>query len=193
MMARASESEVLVTASESEELGPVFNMIGDIPAKMNTLQRELINVVGRSNLKITQLSFSISTKTGYLSFKMPGKCQEDAGGDGFFGGSNGPGYGISRRNRRERMKAERATKSNKDTISSVSEEEATSSGYSSEENYKTKEELMESYEIHEDILVIENDALKNEIDDNLVNKSQEVIKDINSEIGCSAIQTFRHS
>jgi hypothetical protein len=172
------------TASENGVLRPV--------CKMNTLQQDLIKVVEKHNLKITQLSFSISTKTGSLSFKMPGKCQEDAGGDGSFGGYNAPGYGISRRNRRERRKLERATKSNKDTPSPVSEEEATS-GYSSEENSKTKEELKESYEIHEDILVIENNALKNEIDDNLVNKSKEVIKDINSEIGCSAIQTFRHS
>ena len=43
---------------------PVCNMIGEIPAIMNNLPKELLSVIDWSNLEMTQLSFSFSTKIG---------------------------------------------------------------------------------------------------------------------------------
>jgi hypothetical protein len=179
---------------------------------MNILQQDLIKVVEKHNLKIRQINISFSTNTGCtgsLSFRMPDKCQDNAsGGDDSFSGDDASVYGKSRRNRRVRRKLERAAKSKSPTTS-----EDGTSGYSSEEYSKTKEDkkddLKESYEKlenilviewdalekekHEDDLIIEKDAFKNEKDDKQVNERREVIGNINSAIGISDVQTNGHS
>ena len=70
---------------------PVCKMIettSGIPAMeaMHNLQLELLHVIDRSNLSITNLSFS--TKCGTLCFDMPskGRWRGNTGGPGSIGG-----------------------------------------------------------------------------------------------------------
>ena len=70
---------------------------------MNKLQLELLHVIDRSNLSITNLSFS--TKCGTLCFDISGKGRW-RGNTGGTGSTDGSGGGRkSRRRRRERRAA----------------------------------------------------------------------------------------
>ena len=70
---------------------------------MHTLKLELLHVIDRSNLSITNHSFS--TKFGTLCFDMPGKGRW-RGNTGGTGSTDGSGDGRkSRRRRRERRAA----------------------------------------------------------------------------------------
>ena len=115
----ASENEVVY---EEVTKGPVCKMIGGIPAMMNNLQKELLSVIDRSNLEMTQLSFSFSSKIGTLSLDMSShdEWQGNTVDDERYGSYGGPrdsgGSGKSRRRRRERRAAQR----NNATTNSIS-------------------------------------------------------------------------